>query len=118
MADELQITPEQLTLFRRCQFARRVFVSYPSLRSIKPMGDEDDDETWHLSKPYTGEPFNPEEYELLEGDWDHEHCDVCWAKIVDGISYWSNVGAGIGQVDLCEACYTRVTKFLNSMPTG
>jgi hypothetical protein len=109
MAEEPRITPEQLAIFRRCRFARRVFASYPSLRAIKPMDEEG---RWHVSKPYAGEPFDPEKFELLEGGWDHEHCDVCWAKVVDGMAYWPNVNPDVGQVDLCEACYPRVMALL------
>ena len=58
------------------------------------------------------EPFDPGEFELREGGWDHEHCDVCWAKVVDGMAYWPNVDPDAGQVDLCEACYPRVIALL------
>jgi hypothetical protein len=79
MGEEPEITPEQLATFRRCTFARRVFVSYPSLWAKKPMPADDlppdsREGEWHVSKPYTGEPFDPEEWELREGGWDHEHC--------------------------------------------
>jgi hypothetical protein len=110
MADEPEITPEWLEIFRRCTFARRVFGSYPSLRAKKPMPGEGN---WHVSRPYTGQPFDPEEYELQESGWDHEHCEVCWAKVVDGMAYWPNVGPDAGEVTLCEACYPRVMALLN-----
>jgi hypothetical protein len=87
MSDEPGITPEQLATFRRCTFIRRVFASCPSLRTKKPMDrdtlppDSRDGGEWYRSTPYTGQPFDSEEYELVEGGWDHEHCDVCWARI-------------------------------------
>jgi hypothetical protein len=109
MPEEPEITPEQLATFRRCQFVRRVFASYPCLRSIEPM---DDEEGWHVSKPYHGEPYDPEKFELLEGGWDHEHCDVCWAHIEEGDSYWPNEDEDGGHVDLCEKCYPRVMGLL------
>ncbi len=47
---------------------RRVFASYPSLWAKEPLGADDpppdsrnDGQEWHVSKPYTGEPFDPEE---------------------------------------------------------
>jgi hypothetical protein len=120
MGEEPEITPEQLATFRRCTFARRVFASYPSLRAKKPLGadelppDSRDGDEWHASKPYTGEPFDPDEYELVEGGWDHEHCDVCFATVTDGVWYWPNVDPDAGQVDLCEACYPRVMALLGN----
>ena len=73
MAEEPEIDPEQLATFRRCTFARRVFASYPSLWARKPLGhgdeppDSPDGQDWYVSRPYTGGPFDPEEYELREG---------------------------------------------------
>jgi hypothetical protein len=122
MAEEPEITPAQLALFRRCKFARRVFASYPSLWAKKPMDRDDlppdsrDDGEWHMSRPYTGEPFDPEEWELREGGWDHEHCEVCWATVSEGMSYWPNVDPEVGQVNLCEACYPRVMVLLGGSP--
>jgi hypothetical protein len=80
--------------------------------------DSREDGEWHMSKPYTGEPFDPEEWELREGGWDHEHCDVCWATVTDGMSYWPNVDPDAGQVDLCEACYPRVMARLGRSPNA
>ncbi len=122
MGDEPEITPEQLATFRRCTFARRVFAFYPSLWAKKPMRADDmppdsrEGGEGHVSKPYAGEPFDPDEWELQEGGWDHEHCDVCWAKVVDGMWYWPNVDPDAGQVDLCEACYPRVMTLLGEAP--
>jgi hypothetical protein len=124
MAEELDITQEQLAIFRRCTFARRVFASYPSLWAKMPLDGDDlppasrEDGEWHVSKPYTGEPFDPEEWELREDGWDHEHCDVCSAKVTDGTSYWPNVDPDAGQVDLCEGCYPRVVALLGGSPNG
>ncbi len=114
MAEEPEITPEQLATFRRCTFIRRVFASYPLLRAKKPLRNDElppdsrDETEWHVSKPFTGEPFDAAEWELQEGGWDHEHCDVCFFTVTDGVAYWPNVDPDAGQVDLCEACYPRV----------
>jgi hypothetical protein len=117
---EREITPEQLAAFRRCTFARRVFAPYPSLwlkvpidgSVLPPNPDEIESDEWHISKPYRGEAYDSEEYELRDGGWDHEHCDVCWAKVTDGMAYWPNVNPDAGQFDLCEACYPRVMALL------
>ena len=122
MSEQPEITSEQLSTFRRCTFTLRVFASFPSLRAKTPMGADDlppdsrDVGVWHMSKPYQDEPFDPEEYELREDGWDHEHCDVCWARVEDGMSYWPNVDPEAGHVDLCEACYPRVMALLGVVP--
>ena len=124
MAEESEITPDQLATFRRCTFARRVFASYPSLwakeplRSDDPPPDESVETPWHVSVPYRGQPFDPDESELRNGDWDHEHCDVCGFKVEDGTTYWPNVGPDAGQVDLCEACYPRIMELLGIDPAA
>ena len=126
MPEEPEITPEELASFRRCTFARRVFTTYPSLWAKSPLSnnelppDSRDEETeWHASKPYNGEPFDPEEWELRDGGWDHEHCNVCYFKIIDGVSYWPNIDpVKGGQVDLCEACYPRVMSLLGLAPVS
>jgi mannose-6-phosphate isomerase-like protein (cupin superfamily) len=63
-------------------------------------------------KPYRGEPFDPEAYELVTGGWDHEHCDVCCVRIADGDVYWTNDGPD--HVDLCTTCYPLVLQQLAS----
>ena len=70
---------------------------------------------WHMSKPYRGEPFDPEKFELREGGWDHEHCEVCWTHVEPGDSYWPNVDEAGGHVDLCERCYPRVVALLEKL---
>jgi len=57
-------------------------------------------------------------WELVEDGWDHEHCDVCWAKITDGMLYWPNVDPDAGHVDLCDACYVRVMTLLQMSPNS
>lgn len=122
MAKEPEITTAELAMFRRCTFARRVFASYPSLWARKPMDAKDlppdsrEGGGWHAARPYKGEPFDPEVFELREGGWDHEHCDVCKAKVVDGMSYWPNVDPDAGHVDLCEECHPRVMALLGTTP--
>jgi hypothetical protein len=48
----------------------------------------------------------------VDGGWDHEHCDVCHARIADGDAYWTNGHEPGGHVDLCDECYPRVMAFL------
>lgn len=115
--DDLEITAEQMATFRACRFEHRVFQTYPSLRAKEPfpndaMPPESREGEWYASQRYTGESFDPEKWEVEDGGWDHEHCDVCWAKVTDGMYYWPNVDPNAGHVDLCETCYERVMKLL------
>ena len=51
---------------------------------------------------YHGEAYDPKEYDLVDGEWDHEHCSICTVRIVDGQTYWEN---GRRVILLCDACY-------------
>ena len=106
--DALDLTPDELANFALCRFERRVFATYASLRSIEP-SDEYGGRFW---APFRGQAFDPREFEVVEGGWDHEHCDVCHARIADGDAYWSNGHEDGGHVDLCEECYPKVKALL------
>ena len=106
--DSLDLTPEELTNFARCRFERRVFASHPCLQSIEP-SDEYGGRFW---EPFRGQAYDPLQFELVDGGWDHEHCDVCHARIGDGDAYWSNGHEAGGHVDLCEECHPRVLALL------
>lgn len=115
MSEQPPITADELAQFRRCRFVRRVFAPYASLRSVQPLGDG---EGWHVSRPYHGEAFNPEEFELVEGGWDHEHCNLCGARIEGGDAYWPNEEKAGGHVDLCQKCYPHVMALLGGAEPG
>jgi hypothetical protein len=113
---KLPAIPEQeLATFRRCRFAHHVFRPRDCYRSLEPSPDflafvdewgERGDELLN----------GPTLFEVIEGGWDHEHCDVCWARIEDGDTYWPNVDEEAGDVDLCEKCYPRVMELLRAEP--
>ena len=105
----VRVSAEEWETFRRCRFVQRTFHPYPCL-VIEPLNDEGGS----LWKPYRGEPFDPAVYELIEGGWDHEHCDVCYAHIVDGNEYWANDGPE--HVDLCIVCYPLVQDEMHAAP--
>jgi hypothetical protein len=96
---------QQLDQCRGRRFVRTSFASYPSLRSLEP-GAWDDQREYHLSTPYTGQEYDPEEYEVVEEGWDHEHCHVCWVRIEPGDGYWQS--AEEHPLELCLACYERL----------
>jgi hypothetical protein len=98
-----QIGSEEWEMYRRCRFVRKTFQSYPCLVMIDPINKKGGT----LWRPYRGEPFDPTVFRLVEGAWDHEHCNVCYAKIFDGHTYWTNDGEK--HVDLCDECYPLVS---------
>ncbi len=79
-----------------CNFAQTTFHALPSLRALES------ESGWFCSKPYHGEEFDPKEWRIVPGGWDHEHCKLCFAKIIDGMSYWAN---GNEVVILCDRCF-------------
>jgi hypothetical protein len=117
MPEEPEIPLEQLDLYRCCRFVHRVFAPYPCLRSIEPMGDGPF-QGHRMWKPYRGQDYDPEEFELVEGGWDHEHCHLCGAHIDDGDSYWANEDEDWGLVDLCAKCYSDAIGLLARTDPG
>ena len=108
------ITGEDLATFGRCRFVHRVFRPRDAWKTREPP-----DDPRKLLKEWAaqGDKFvedHPEQFELLPGGWDHEHCDVCQARIEDGNGYWPNEDESVGQVDLCESCYGRVRELLRA----
>ncbi|HEY1186563.1 MAG TPA: hypothetical protein VGE74_02850 [Gemmata sp.] len=99
-----RVSPEEWVTFRRCRFVPRTFTPYSCLAARDGGG-------WG---PYRGQPFDPSVWKLVEGGWDHEHCDVCSARIADGAAYWAN--AGPEHVDLCPVCYPLVRAALGAEP--
>ena len=49
-------------------FVQRTFHPRPALIAKKPVSGH------RLWKEYKGEPFDPNEFDKVEGYWDHEHC--------------------------------------------
>lgn len=103
-----RIADAEWETFRGCRFVQKTFRPYPCLLMIEPLNEEGGS----IWKPYRGEPYDPGVYELIPGGWDHEHCDVCFAKIIDGDVYWANEGPE--HVDLCTACYPLIQEALQA----
>jgi hypothetical protein len=101
-----RVNPAEWETFRRCRFVRKTFHPYPCL--ARPL----DEEGGTLYAPYRGQPYDENQKELVEGGWDHEHCDVCNSRITDGDAYWTNDGPE--HVDLCTACYPLVQQELRA----
>jgi hypothetical protein len=109
-----EITDQQLAQFRRCRFVHRVFHPTDCYKSLEPIEDLN---AYLEEYGERGDQMfdDPERFEVLEGGWDHEHCDVCCAKVMDGDWYWPNEDEDAGKVDLCEACYRRVLRLLHGV---
>lgn len=55
---------------------------------------------------YDPAKFTKEEYDIVDGMWDHEHCAICYAKIKTGDAYWQNSQNFI----LCPVCHEKFQK--------
>jgi hypothetical protein len=75
-------------------FVKRVFACSPAMVKKEPVNGH------RMWSKYDPARFSIEEYEVVEGMWDHEHCSVCWQKIQTGNPYWLNSQNFI----LCPGC--------------
>ena len=96
--DEYYVTSlgEELTL----DFHPHLFHAAPAMVKKDPVNG------MRMCTKYDPEKYSPEEYDIIEGMWDHEHCAVCYAKFVDGDTYMVNSRDQI----LCEDCLEKVKK--------
>jgi hypothetical protein len=58
---------------------------------------------------YTGQDYDAAEYELVEGVWDHDHCEICNATISND-NYKDEIRDAYTNSKnwLCPACHQRV----------
>ena len=56
--------------------------------------------------------FDPEEYELREGGWDHEHCDGWNRQLEVGQNFWQTARGSCYW--LCPYCYRRLRQLQNA----
>lgn len=82
-------------------FVKKLFNPFPALVSRFPVNGH------RMWKPYYGGDYDKNEYDLIDGMWDHEHCSICDFKIIDGHTYWTN--ANLVRL-LCDECYKYFTK--------
>src|SRR5437870_3317205 len=78
------------------QFVQRTFSPRAALVAKEPV---DGHQAW---QDYHGGPYDKSKFDLVPGQWDHEHCSVCYFTITNGYTYWEN-GRRIKL--LCDACY-------------
>ena len=58
-------------------------------------------------RAYTGGEYDEEEYDVIDGMWDHEHCDICNFSIEEDYTYWVNSDNNI----LCDECYDHLVQY-------
>lgn len=79
-------------------FVNKAFEARPSLVRRHPR------DGWYEEREYKGGDYDADEFKLLPGGWDHEHCGVCGWRIEPGDSYWENSE----QFILCDRCHAYV----------
>jgi hypothetical protein len=70
------------------------------------MAREPDDAGFYVSGLYHGEPFDETRFRVVKGGWDHEHCHICFAKVLPGEEWWA--AEPPHELGLCLACYARL----------
>ncbi len=81
-------------------FTSRVFTRKPAMVKKEPVNGH------RMWTEYDPTRFSEEEYDLVPGMWDHEHCAICFAKIQEGDTYWQNSRRQI----LCPSCHEKFEK--------
>ena len=72
-----------------------------------------------MSTKYTGQDYDPEEYDLVEDGWDHDHCLFCWQSICDcGSENCTCTGFTDGDEWICESCHQMVIVEKKDPTTG
>jgi len=79
-------------------FVQKTFAPAAALVAKKPV------DGYRLEREYTGGEFDADEFELVQGRWDHDHCLVCYFRIEPGHTYWEN---GDGLI-VCDVCHEHV----------
>jgi hypothetical protein len=81
-------------------FVQRTFVSHAALVAKRSVNGH------RMWTDHHGQAYDQSEFDLVEGMWDHDHCQICWFTITDGFTYWENSNRSRL---LCDACYEAFT---------
>ena len=77
-------------------FVQRTFTAHAALVAKKPVNGN------RMWTDYHGQAYDESECDLVEGMWDHDHCQICWFRITDGFTYWENSK----RINLlCDVCH-------------
>lgn len=87
----LSVLWTELEWARKTEWTKSKWTAKPALVEING----------NTSRPYVGQKFDDKYFEIKEGEWTHEHCDICSTGIYDEneIIYTSN------NETICENCY-------------
>ena len=89
---------------RMLHFVRRTYCSQDTLVSREPNEDG-----YYVSAAYHGEAFDPARYRVVRDRWDHEHCHLCWAKVLPGDDWWATHPANFeDEIGLCVDYHLRL----------
>jgi hypothetical protein len=95
---------EDEAFVRTLHFVRRLYSDQDMLLALEP-----NDAGYYASHVYHGEPFDPAQYRVVRGGWDHEHCYLCWAKVLPGEEWWATYSANCeNEIGLCLDCYSSL----------
>ena len=103
--DDWSTRDEQFATISDRAFVRKTFHEYPSLRSKSPRNG------YIESIPYRGQAFDANEWLIVPGGWNHEHCSLCWTTIKEGMTYSVN---GNEVTILCDYCRDHYTDQLQA----
>lgn len=54
---------------------------------------------------YSGQSYDPEQFDLVKDGWKEDHCAICWWKLIDSEAPDRGEGLTNGQDWLCTDCY-------------
>jgi len=79
------------------QFRQIVFQSQPALFNKKE----------GVCQAYNGGEYDKTKFDLVDGMWDHEHCDICGFSIREDYTCWVNTN-NVNM--LCDECYDHLVE--------
>jgi hypothetical protein len=89
---------------RTLPFVRRRYSDKDMLETLEPNSDG-----YYASSVYHGERFDPAKFRVVPGGWDHEHCYLCWAKVLAGEEWWATHPPNFeDEIGLCLDCHARL----------
>jgi hypothetical protein len=98
------VRQSQEAFVRMLHFVRRTYCGQDTLVSREP-----NEAGYYVSVVYHGESFDPARYRVVRGGWDHEHCHLCWAKVLPGDEWWATRPANFeDEIGLCLDCHSKL----------
>jgi hypothetical protein len=53
---------------------------------------------YYASEVYLGQMFDEDKYRVIPRGWEHEHCFLCWAKVLPGDKWWGQRGPALAAI--------------------